>query len=291
MGDYEKNISSMNYRIIYDRILKSSRNGYVSQNVDIGFDYSIDCRYMSEIKRLMELSGFENIQSEDEIETFRNATNWVSQILLSDKEAKIEPVSSYELISKVKEGAWAANCYAHAVVLNDVFHLLGYKGRYVFCMPVDYHFTDNHVVNLVYSKQLRKWVLFDAAQNLYYTDDAGTVLDICELRKYFIEDKPIHVELLDAYWSELKKKESIMFQKKVLIYMMKNVYRFHCFQNSIMDRLAKEREIIHYHLVPINYMSTPFIRTFYDIESAVKHKEIYSSDEDKFWKTPEEGEI
>lgn len=291
MSDHGKNISSMNYRIIYDRILKSSRNGYESQNSAINFDYSIDCRYISEIKKLTGLSGFENIKSEDEIKTFINATNWVSQILLSDKEARIESVSSYELICKVKEGAWAANCYAHAVVLNDVFHLLGYKSRYVFCMPVDYHFTDNHVVNLVYSKQLKKWVLFDAAQNLYYTDDAGTLLDIRELRKCFIEDKPVHVELLDVYWSELGKKERIMFQNKVLIYMMKNVYRFHCFQNSILDRLAKGREITHYHLVPTNYMNTPFIRTFYDIESAVKHKEIYSSDEEKFWETPEESEI
>lgn len=290
MSEHKKDISSINYRIIYDRILKSSHNGYASQDAVINFDYSVDCRYMSEIKKLTGLNGFENIQSDDEIKTFINATNWVSKTLLSDKEPKIEPVSSYELICKVKEGAWAANCYAHAVVLNDVFHLLGYKGRYVFCMPVDYHFTDNHVVNLVYSKQLKKWLLFDAAQNLYYTDNMGTVLDIRELRKCLIEDKPIHVKLLDVYGPKLRKKESIMFQNKVLIYMMKNVYRFHCFQNSILDRLAKEREIIHYHLVPTNYMSTPFIRAFYDIESAVKHKEIYISDEEKFWKTPEEGE-
>lgn len=180
MGKYIEDSGSMKYRIIYNKILKSSYDGYEHQNCDFHFDYSTDCEYMSEIKKLTDLSGFNKIKDKDEIRTFINATNWVSQSLMSNKTAKIEAVSSYELIRKVKEGAWAANCYAHAVVLNDVFHLLENKSRYVFCMPVDYHYSDNHVVNLVYSRKLKKWVLFDAAQNLYYTDKTGKILDVQE---------------------------------------------------------------------------------------------------------------
>lgn len=291
MGERENNISSMNYKIIYKRILQSSHNGYKRQDSTLNFDYSVDSGYMSEIKKLTELSGFDKIKNVDEIQTFINATNWVTQSLLSNKETKIEPVSSYELICKVKEGAWAANCYAHAVVLNDVFHLLGYKSRYIFCMPIDYHFTDNHVVNLVYSTKLNKWLLFDAAQNLYYTDKMGIILNLQELRKCFIQDQVINVELLDVYWPGLTKRERIMFQNKVLIYMMKNVYRFQCYQNSFLDRLAKGREITHYHLVPTTYMNTPFTHTFYDIKLAIKYKEIYCSDEKKFWEIPKEEEV
>lgn len=67
--------------------------------------------------------------------------------------------------------------YAHAVVLNDVLLALGYISKYVFCMPVDYHFVDNHVVNLFFSKQLKKWVLFDAAQ-IYDMETATKHIEI-----------------------------------------------------------------------------------------------------------------
>lgn len=288
MANREADFGSMFYKSIYAKILKASSAGYVSQHYDISFEYEADYKYLSELKKITMLPQFNQIQNENEIQTFINATNWVSRILLSDKEAAIESISSYELISKVQEGAYAANCYAHAVVLNDVLYLLGYKSRYIFCMPIDYHFTDNHVVNLIYSKQLKKWVLFDAAQNLYYTDENGVILNIQELRERLINDKPIDVCLLDVYWSNLSPKEKIMFQNKNLVYMLKNMYRFHCFKNPYMDRLASYREIVDYHLVPECYMKTPFTRIFYEKETATKHIEIYSSDEERFWVVPEE---
>ena len=280
----------MVFKIIYDKILKASAFGYLPQNCDISFDYKVDHEYLSNLEKIALINQFNQIQHKDEIQTFVNATNWVSKILLSDRDATIEPISGYELVRKVQEGIYAANCYAHAVVLNDVFHLLGYTSRYVFCLPVDYHYSDNHVVNLVYSKQQNKWMLFDAAQNLYYTDENGVILNIQELRRCFIEDKHINVCLLDVYWSNLDRKERIMFQNKNLVYMMKNMYRFHCFKNSYMDRLANHRKVIHYHLVPVNYMKTPFTQIFYDMETATKHIEIYSSDEEEFWSVPKDDE-
>lgn len=287
----ENNYGNIVFKPIYNRILKASSSGYRHQNCDIIFDYSVDYEYLSDSERIMFLEQFSQIQNENEIQTFINATNWVSQILMSGQNATIEPISGYELIRKVKKGIYAANCYAHAVVLNDVFRLLGYVSRYVFCMPVDYHYSDNHVVNLVYSKQQHKWMLFDAAQNLYYTDEKGVIMDIQELRRCFVEDRHINVCLLDVYWSGLGRKEKIMSQNKNLVYMMKNTYRFNCFKNSYVDRLATNRKVIDYHLVPVNYLQTPFTQIFYDMKTATKHIEIYTSDAEAFWSVPKEDDI
>lgn len=287
----ENDYGKMVFKPIYNKILKASSSGYMHQNCGISFDYAVDYEYLSDSEKIMLLNQFGQIQNENETQTFINATNWVSRILLSDQNGTIEPISGYELIRKVKERIYAANCYAHAVVLNDVFRLLGYTSKYVFCMPVDYHFSDNHVVNLVYSKQQHKWMLFDAAQNVYYTNENGVILDIQELRRCFIEDRHINVCLLDAYWSDLGKKERIMFQNRNLVYMMKNTYRFSCFKNSYVDRLATNRKVIHYHLVPANYMQTPFTQVFYNMRTATKHIEVYSSDEAAFWSVPKEDDI
>lgn len=282
----EKNIGSVVYKTVYERILKASDTYYSHQDGDISFSYEIDEKYISELGKLTTVEGFEQIWNKDETQTFINATNWVSKVLLSEKSTVIEPICSYDLIQNVQNGLYGANCYAHAVVLNDVFRLLGFKCKYVFCLPIDYHYTDNHVVNLVYSEQKNKWMLFDSAQNLYYTNKDGSIMDLRELRKSFVEDKPVNVCLLDEFWSALEYKEKIMLQNKTLVYMMKNTYRVCCFQNAFMDRLATNRKVIQYHLVPSNYIATPFIHTYYNTRSNTKHVEIYSSDEDAFWMAP-----
>lgn len=91
----------MIFKIIYDKILKASAFGYLPQNCDISFDYMVDHEYLSELEKIALINQFDQIQHKDEIQTFINATNWVSKILLSDRDATIEPISGYELVHKV----------------------------------------------------------------------------------------------------------------------------------------------------------------------------------------------
>jgi hypothetical protein len=49
-----------------------------------------------------------------------------------------------------------------ATVLNDVYLAMGFKSRHITCMSADSDDEDCHVVNIVYSNMLNKWLYVDA---------------------------------------------------------------------------------------------------------------------------------
>lgn len=286
MGNVD-GMGTMKHRNIYQAILKNTEDGYKQQNISMNFFYETNREYDNHAIKITQINGFKNIKSDTELQTFINATNWVSHILRSDAQPTIENVSGYEIICNVQKGLYAANCYAHAVVLNDVFHLLGYKSKYVFCEPIDYHFTDNHVVNHVLSSSTHKWMLFDAAQGVYFTKKNGEVMNLQDLREYIIKDEPFEVNLLKEFWGKFSNREQQMIKNRIVVYMMKNLYRFECRQNSYTDRTSFQEPLIYYDLVPESYFKTPMKQVLSDTNTGLKHMVIYSSDETEFWKTPE----
>ncbi len=45
---------------------------------------------------------------------------------------------------------------------------LGFKARWVMCLPMDLRDDECHCVTEVYSKELEKWIVVDAAFDLFY---------------------------------------------------------------------------------------------------------------------------
>lgn len=107
--------------------------------------------------------------------------------------------TSIDILEDVKNGKNSTSCYGYAVVLNDVLCALGYKCKYIFCKPIALHFIDCHVVNLVYSNDLHKWVILDVAQSVYYTDEFGCMLSLEELMNKIIDNRTINLNLLESY--------------------------------------------------------------------------------------------
>lgn len=280
-------IGTMKYRKVYDAILQNSKDGYLVQDVSMHFSYETNQYYDDNVNKISQLNGFGDINAGTELQTLINATNWVSHILMSNKEPTIDNIPGYDIIDNVRKGIYGANCYAHAVVLNDVFHLLGYKCRYIFCEPIDFHFRDNHVVNLVLSKNTHKWLLFDAAQGVYFTKKSGEVMSIQDLRDHIIANEQFEVNLLDEYWSGISERDRLMAKNRIIVYMTKNLYRFGCWQNSFLNRIATEGVVTYYELIPKSYMQTPFIQSQYSRTTGIKTISIYGSDEAEFWKKPE----
>lgn len=276
-------VSKFIYKDTYINLLRTA-NRYENQDIDIIFDYSFNEYDIERFKRTYDL---EALKEDTELKTFIKATNWVSKILKSDLEPNYPMVNAVDLINDVKNKKYAANCYSHAVVLNETFCALGYKCRYVFCLPVDFHITDCHVVNLVYSEEKKKWMLFDSAQNLYYTNDSGDILNIFELKNCIINDMNININFLEAFYSEREQGNIELMKKRILTYMSKNLYRFECFKNPQTDCFLTSSMIKTYNLVPLNYMQTPFIRSLYIKEKCNKIMEYYTADADKFWALPQ----
>lgn len=256
--------------------MKNSQGNFVV-STDFCTNY-IDKPNESVLAEIKQLYNLDTLVAQDETITFCNATNFVSQILASsDLAPTIIRGNSIDIINSVQQRNNGANCYAHAVVLCQVLSALGFCSRYIFCYPIDHLFWENHVVTIVFSKKQKKWMLFDAAQNLYYTDNNGTILDVFELRTCLANGFEVNVNLLDIYWNKYESREKKLVKDKNLIYMMKNLYRFSCFQNSCEDRLAHNRIVNRYHLVPSNYIQTPYLINRYDKEHNVKYNELYIS--------------
>lgn len=72
----------MRYKVAYDNILKASSEGYKCQCRDIAYKYDVNSKYLDNIKKIYLLDGFAQIKSENDMQTFINATNWVSLLLL-----------------------------------------------------------------------------------------------------------------------------------------------------------------------------------------------------------------
>ena len=276
-----------NYAI--HRLFLKTSCAYNDLPCDVKFSYELDDEARSNFENIKSLLDINSLRGSNEIDTFINATNWVARILSSSLEPTINRgFNSFQIITDVLENKFGANCYAHAVVLCDLFSILGYKSRFVFCLPIDYHYTDNHVVTIVYYEQEKRWLLFDAAQNMYFADANNRILDVRELRNAVINDDFINVNFLDVHWKDIDNRNREIVKRQIMIYMAKNLYRFACFSNSHTDRIAKERIVNHYNLVPVNYITTPFSNAFYIKERKVKFLDTYVSNPSAFWALPVE---
>ncbi len=277
------NLSQHKYKQKYLAILKAGRQYDYSMKQTIVYDYSYDESSMMSLKTHYDIDA---LRDDIEIKTFFNATNWVSGILRSNGVPKGPTGSAIQIIKSVTEGKRAANCYAHAVVLNDVLCALGFICKYVFCYPIDLCPIDCHVVNLVYSMEKNKWILLDSANNVVFSDKDGNILNIEELRKCLICGEDVEVNLMNIY-DNIEHLNRNFIKQKILIYMIKNMYRFGCYKNSYRDGDAKNRNVDFYHLIPSTYMEMPYSMAEYDFEQKVKKTEHYIVDPYSFWCVPE----
>ncbi|MFR5875710.1 MAG: transglutaminase domain-containing protein [Eubacterium sp.] len=86
-----------------------------------------------------------------------------------------------------KSFKYAINCRYKAIALTDLLIAYGIKAYPV--AMIDANKDGNHLTVQIYLSDDRKWVLFDPSFNTYFTDNENNVLDVFELRDYFLEGK------------------------------------------------------------------------------------------------------
>jgi len=114
-----------------------------------------------------------------------------------------------------------------AQILNECYLAMGFKSRYVTCLPKKY-IDDCHVINLVYSNTLDKWIWIDPTFNTYVMDENGTLLSIAEVRERLISGAPLQINE-DANWNNKKKETK---EHYLDFYMTKNLYCMECVLHS-----------------------------------------------------------
>ena len=193
--------------------------------------------------------------------------------------------NAVDLIKVCKIENRGVNCRMLATILNECYLSMGIKSRFVTCMPKETEFNDCHVINMVFSKDLDKWIWIDPTFAAYVMDEKGMLLGLQEVRERLIKGQPLILNP-DANWNKeyLQTKEYYLEE-----YMAKNLYRLECPVSSEYNTETGEqgKEITYVELLPLDGIEqTPQQREGTNQETGVKYIYYRTNNPDLFWAKP-----
>lgn len=205
-----------------------------------------------DLVRVREYFNLDSIAgSGDELSKIRNLMHWVHNAVRHDG-GSYNPDSrnAIDLIEVCRKENRGINCRMMAQVLNECYLAMGFKARFVTCMPRKM-VNDCHVINVVYSTTLDKWVWVDPTFDAYVVDENGVMLSIQEVRERMRDGRPYFLNE-DANWNN----ESPQTQKHYLdTYMAKNLYYLVCSDRSEFDTETwrEGKQLYYIALIPEGY--------------------------------------
>ncbi|MEG2365921.1 MAG: transglutaminase domain-containing protein [Alistipes sp.] len=159
----------------------------------------------------------------DELSKIRNLLTWVHNTVPHDgssyNPSARNALAMVELCRRENRGV---NCRMLAQILNECYLSMGFKSRFVTCMPKNY-MGECHVINVVYSTTLGKWLWVDPTFNAYVTDPNGEMLSIAEVRERMRDGRTVKLNA-EANWNGTPKNQAEYLDH----YMAKNLYWFTC---------------------------------------------------------------
>ena len=219
----------------------------------------------------------------NEIARITNLLHWASTIVKhEDRNPSPDPANALNIIKFCKENNRGVCCRMKAILLNDVYLAMGFESRYIICMPADTTDPDCHVINMVYSDSLDKWLNMDPSFDAYFMDSARNILSIAEIRQVMIDGDSL---ILNDEINYNGATRSILQHKS---YMAKNLFRFVCPLGSEFGyEYRKNGNIVWIHLNPIGYDTEKTGR--YDTFGTGPQKLIkyYTDNSEYFWAAPE----
>lgn len=164
----------------------------------------------------------------DEISKIKNLLTFIHNKIRHDGQHGNPPQkNAIELTEACKDGSRGLNCRGLATVLNECYLAMGFKSRFITCLPKVY-ISDCHVINAVYSNTLDKWVWVDPTNNAWVMDENGTLLSIQEVRERLRDGRPVVLNE-EANWNN---KSKVTKEEYLENYMAKNLYCIECSDRS-----------------------------------------------------------
>ena len=225
----------------------------------------------------------------NEVSRILNLLRWVHELIPHDGNHGNPVVkNAMSLIKTCKKEERGLNCRGLATVLNECYLALDIKSRFITCMPKDSVFQDCHVINMVYSNDLNKWLWIDPTNNAYVMNEKGELLSIEEVRERLINDQPLLLNP-DANWN---RKESVYKEHYLYYYMAKNLYRLECPLASEYDYETHKpgKKITYVELLPLDGLrQLPKVseRTYEDRK--MTYRTIKTNKPAAFWTAPVQG--
>ncbi len=257
-----------NYSIILPNGKDSAKNRVIGEEsrLDIlkkGSEYNYsDSRYIPQftyqvednpnlVRTRLELKLDSVAGNGSELSQIFNLMHWVHNLIRHDGGSNNPTLrNAVDLVNVCKAEPRGLNCRMLAIVLNECYLSMGIKSRYITCMPRESKFTDCHVINMVYSTELNKWLWIDPTFAAYVMDDNGNLLGIQEVRERLIEDQPLILNP-DANWNRTNLQTRGYYLDR---YMAKNLYRLETPVHSEYDTESRKKgkEIGYVELLPLD---------------------------------------
>jgi transglutaminase-like putative cysteine protease len=223
----------------------------------------------------------------NEISKIINLLHWVHNLIPHDGSHENPVVkNAMSMITQCKKENRGLNCRGLAIVLNECYLSMGIKSRFITCMPKDSVFDDCHVINMVYSNDLQKWIWIDPTNNAYVMDEKGELLGIREVREKIINGQPLILNP-DANWNN---KISAVKEDYLYNYMAKNLYRMECPMKSEYnyESFQKGETVTYIELLPIDaYNQTPQKQEEISSHTGAKFINFKTNNPNIFWAKPE----
>ena len=212
----------------YKQKLKDAKQ-YVPGRIPEGMRFHYAAPNNPDLVRLREEFKLDSVAGAgDEISKIKNLLHWVHEIVPHDGSSyNPEIKNTIAMVELCKKENRGVNCRMMAQMLTEVYLAMGFKARFVTCMPKDF-VSDCHVITTVYSNTLNKWLWVDPTFDAYVMDENGTMLSIAEVRERLRTDKPLHLNDY-ANWNHKSKQTKEYY---IDHYMAKNLYYLVCMDEA-----------------------------------------------------------
>lgn len=160
----------------------------------------------------------------DEISRIKNLLYWAHDIVRHDGgSSNPDSKNAIDIVNICRERGRGVNCRMMAQLLNECYLAAGFKSRFVTCMP-KVMVNDCHVINVVWSETLGRWLWMDPTFAAYVADENGELLGIEEVRERLIDGRPLVLNE-DANWNHEHPQTKEYYLET---YMTKNLYYVTC---------------------------------------------------------------
>jgi hypothetical protein len=209
-----------NYCETLRRYSQYSDSGYISVP-----DYTYQSSASLDLINLKQKYNLDSVAGNgNEVTRIINLMKWTHNVVLHSSTFSGDYpgcMSASCLIEYSKTNKIGLPCYFISLILNDIYLSMGFRSKYVFCLPDETDVSDNHVINIVYSETLKKWVWIDPTFEVYVMDENQNMLNVYEVRQGLIKNQ----KLVVSEGVNLNGK-TVEGSTWYLNYMSKNLFRF-----------------------------------------------------------------
>ena len=274
------------YQIPYlEKLKKATKYNYSDKRFIPKFEYQ--SKENANLVKIRKDFKLDSIAGEgNEVSQILNLLHWVHNIVRHDGGSDNPTLkNAIDLIKVCQAEKRGVNCRMMATILNECYLSMGFKSRYITCMPRETDFDDCHVINMVYSNDLKRWIWVDPTFDAYVMDEKGELLGLKEVRERLTNGKTLILNP-EANWN----RENSQTKKEYLeTYMAKNLYRL---QTPLVSQYDTEtwksgQEITYVELLPLDGIEqTPQKQGQHNTETNVKFTYYKTNNPDLFWTDP-----